>query len=207
MHQAERRRAILGHLETLVFVLFYTLVFLKFSQALLTHPSAANALYLFDQTIILGFMLFRRRARLVTERPLDFIMATAGTIFPMLAIPSTGQGVIPAALSTVLMTTGLLVHIGAKLSLRRSFGIIPADRGIMSGGVYRFVRHPMYLGYMIVEAGLLLSGPVAWNALIFGIHWLLLIYRMVAEERILGQNPDYVAYCARTPYRLVPGVY
>ncbi|PZF76942.1 hypothetical protein DK847_10815 [Aestuariivirga litoralis] len=207
MDQAERRRVILGHLETLVFVLFYTLVFLKFSQALLTRPSAANALYLFDQTIILGFLLFRRRAVLVTERPLDFIMATAGTVIPMLAIPSSGQSVIPSVLCTALMVLGLLVHISAKLSLRRSFGVIPADRGIKSGGIYRFVRHPMYLGYMIVEAGLLLAGPLLWNALIFGVHWLLFLYRMVAEERILRQNPDYVAYCARTRYRLVPGLY
>lgn len=205
--QAERRRALLGHLETLVFVLFYTLVFMKFSQALYQAPSASNVIYLFDQTVILVFMLFRRRAHLVTERPLDFVMATAGTVLPMVAVPSSGQSVLPAVVCSAVMTVGLLIHLSAKLSLRRSFGVIPADRGIKSGGIYRFVRHPMYLGYMTVEAGLLLSGPVLWNAIVFGAHWLLFLYRIIAEERVLRQNAEYEAYCSRTRYRLIPGLF
>lgn len=207
MDQTERRRVILGHLETVIFVAFYALVFVKFSQVIYERPSLTNALYLFDQTIILAFMLFRRPARLVTERPLDFVLATAGTLLPMLAIPDSGNPLLPAALCSALMGVGLVVHLSAKLSLRRSFGVIPADRGVKSGGVYRFVRHPMYLGYMIVEAGLFLAGPALWNAVIFGLHWALLVYRMVAEERVLGTNADYRAYCEVTRYRLVPGLY
>lgn len=207
MAQEARTRRILGQLETLVFVLFYTLIFIEFTHALLREPSAPNALYLFDQTLILCFLLFRRPAHLVTERPLDFLLAIAGTALPMLAQPASGNSLVPPVICSALMIIGLIVHLSAKLSLRRSFGIIPADRGIKSAGAYRFVRHPMYLGYMIVELGLFLNGPQMWNAAVFALHWALFLYRMIAEERVLRRNPDYAAYCARTPYRLIPGVY
>lgn len=207
MVQDERTRRTLGHLETLVFVLFYTLVFLEFTHALIREPSAPNALYLFDQTLILCFLLFRRPAHLVTERPIDFLLAVAGTVLPMMAMPTSGGGPLPAAFCTGLMILGLFVHLSAKLSLRRSFGVIPADRGVKSEGAYRFVRHPMYLGYMIVEIGLFLNGPQLWNGAVFAVHWMLFLYRMAAEERVLRLNPAYAAYCEKTRYKLIPGVY
>ncbi|MEI8177220.1 isoprenylcysteine carboxylmethyltransferase family protein [Aestuariivirga sp.] len=207
MVQKERTRQILGHMETLLFVAFYGLIFFEFSRALLREPSAPNAIYLFDQTLILCFLLFRRRAHLVTERPLDFVLAAAGTLLPMLAQPASGGSVIPPIFCTALMIVGLLIHLSAKLSLRRRFGVIPAARGVKSSGAYRLVRHPMYLGYMIVELGLFLDGPQLWNAAVFALHWMLFHYRMVAEERVLRLNPEYEAYCERTRYRLVPGLY
>ena len=47
--------------------------------------------------------------------------------------------------------TGLLVEDG-KLSLGRSFGLMPANRGVVSTGMYRLVRHPIYLGYLVTLA-------------------------------------------------------
>ena len=46
--QQERTRFILAQLETMVVVFFYTLVFIKFSQALYQQPNVANAIFLFD---------------------------------------------------------------------------------------------------------------------------------------------------------------
>jgi protein-S-isoprenylcysteine O-methyltransferase Ste14 len=39
--------------------------------------------------------------------------------------------------------------IHARLSLGLSIGLVPADRGIVTRGVYRFVRHPIYTGLLI----------------------------------------------------------
>ena len=134
-------------------------------------------------------------------------MAMIGTIVPLFAVPNSAENVIPMILCDIIMTVGLLTHLGAKLSLRRSFGVIPADRGVKTGGVYTLVRHPMYLGYMIVEIGMILAGPLLWNAIVFGVHWLFFIYRIFAEERVLNQNPEYRAYAQKTRYRLIPGLF
>ena len=81
---------------------------------------------------------------------------------------------LPRCGSACCSMAGLLLHLGAKLSLRRSFGIVAADRGIKIEGPYRLVRHPMYLGYMLVHLALLLAGPLWWNATIFALTWILL---------------------------------
>ena len=54
-----------------------------------------------------------------------------------------------------------------KLALGRSFGIVAANRGVVSSGPYRLVRHPIYLGYLVTHAGFLLSNMSARNVLVY----------------------------------------
>ena len=105
------------------------------------------------------------------------------------------------------MFTGLLIQISAKASLWRSFGIVPANRGVKIGGPYRIVRHPMYAGYTITHIGFLLGFPLMQNALLYFAVFLVEVARMYREEAILNQDPAYRAYAARVRYRLVPGIF
>jgi protein-S-isoprenylcysteine O-methyltransferase Ste14 len=172
----------------------YCYFVLVFAASLISEPDIFTALYLADQTIIFLFLLFRRTAQRISDRPLDYAVAAAGTLLPLLAVPSSGGSILPIAFCAILFLAGMMLHILAKLSLRRSFGIVAADRGIKAEGAYRFVRHPMYLGYMMVHAALLLAGPSLWNAVVFGLTWLSFILRITAEERVLGQNEAYRSF-------------
>jgi len=107
----------------------------------------------------------------------------------------------------VLVGFGNAVQLAAKLFLRRSFGIAPANRGIKTDGMYRFVRHPMYAGYLFVHIGILLLMPTVLNAVIYGIGWYAQILRLLAEERLLGEDPAYRDFMMKTRWRLVPGVF
>jgi protein-S-isoprenylcysteine O-methyltransferase Ste14 len=85
--------------------------------------------------------------------------------------------------------------------------IVPVDRGIKTLGLYAFVRHPMYLGYMVAHVGFLLGEPSLWNASVYAITWALLVGRIFFEERFLSLSPDYRAYCTKVRYRLIPGLF
>ena len=74
--------------------------------------------------------------------------------------------------------------IGGKLSLGRSFGLMPANRGVVSTGLYRLVRHPIYMGYLITHVGFLLANATFWNVLIFVAADVALMIRAVYEERV-----------------------
>ena len=102
------------------------------------------------------------------------------------------------------MLLGLYIHVVAKLGLLRSFGLVAADRGIKATGIYRIVRHPMYLGYFIVHLGYLLTSPSWWNLAIYAATWSLLVARIFAEEKLLLQNIEYQQYSKHVRYRLVP---
>jgi protein-S-isoprenylcysteine O-methyltransferase Ste14 len=64
-----------------------------------------------------------------------------------LAAVSAPGDVIPQELCSLVILSGLLSQISAKLVLWRSFGIVAAVREVKVAGPYRVVRHPMYLGY------------------------------------------------------------
>ena len=87
---------------------------------------------------------------------------------------------------------------------------IQTERGhtVVSGGPYRFVRHPAYVGAIL----LVLSSPImlgSWWALIPGvICTVLMIVRTVLEDKTLqAELPGYVDYTQQTRYRLLPGVW
>jgi len=79
---------------------------------------------------------------------------------------------------------------------------------VISTGVYGFVRHPMYLGALLMFVGApLLLGSMFALALAAAMT-LLLAFRTIGEERVLAEELEgYDEYRRRVPYRLVPLVW
>ena len=100
-----------------------------------------------------------------------------------------------------------VIVIGGKLSLGRSFGLMPANRGIVSTGLYRLVRHPIYLGYLITHVGFLLANATLWNVLIFVGADVALMIRAVYEERVLARDASYRDYQHRCSGESLPGLF
>src|SRR3954452_6784901 len=144
---------------------------------------------LLSEGMILLFLLIRRSTEKISVDPRDWIVAFGCTVLPLLVV--NAETVFVPQVGAAVMLIGFIVQVGAKLNLRRRFGIVPADRGLQILGLYAVVRHPMYLGYMITHIGFLLAAPSAWNATVYAIAWLLFIRRIFLEERFLSANPDY----------------
>lgn len=84
------------------------------------------------------------------------------------------------------------------------------DQGqqVIEDGPYRVVRHPMYLGVLVMMGVTPLALGSTWGVLLALPMALLLIYRIVDEERMLRQELfGYDAYARRTRYRLIPGAW
>lgn len=92
-------------------------------------------------------------------------------------------------------------------TLGRSFAVFPGARALVTHGPYRVVRHPAYLGEMIMvgACGGAAFGP--WGALGVVATALVLAPRILAEEQLLEGLPEHEAFCTQTPWRLVPGVW
>jgi protein-S-isoprenylcysteine O-methyltransferase Ste14 len=89
----------------------------------------------------------------------------------------------------------------------RSFGILPGNRGIVSKGPFRLVRHPIYAGWFLLTVGYLASYP-SWTSCLITlatIHFMM--WRIQLEEDLLNDDPDYRRYCGMVPFRLLPGLY
>jgi protein-S-isoprenylcysteine O-methyltransferase Ste14 len=97
--------------------------------------------------------------------------------------------------------------IAGKITLGRSFGIVPANRGIVIAGPYGFVRHPIYAGYLLTHVGFACAYPTGWNIGVLILTDAALITRALYEERVLAGDRLYQTYCRRVAWHLVPGVF
>jgi protein-S-isoprenylcysteine O-methyltransferase Ste14 len=93
------------------------------------------------------------------------------------------------------------------VALGRSFGLVPANRGVVAAGPYRLVRHPIYLGYLVTHLAFVVANPLWWNVWMLGVADTALVVRLLYEERTLARDARYVNYRERVRWRLVPGVF
>ena len=126
---------------------------------------------------------------------------------PLLAIPPAGSALLPWHLAEAVMISGFVLQISAKLTLRRSFGVVAANRGVKASGPYRLIRHPMYAGYALTHVGFLLAGPTLWNLAIYGTTITIQVRRIIAEERVLSLDTAYQLLMAKVRFRLLPFVF
>src|SRR5580700_538831 len=92
------------------------------------------------------FVLTHRKTSTLSLSLPDWGLTAAATVLPTLVVPSSTDPVLPLLIRDVLLAHGFVLHIATKLTLRRSFGLVPANRGVKIGGPYRLLRHPMYAG-------------------------------------------------------------
>ena len=82
------------------------------------------------------------------------------------------------------------------------------DHIVASGGPYRYVRHPGYVGYIVSAFATPLALGSLWALIPAAITLCLLVGRTALEDRTLQDELDgYREYAARVRYRLLPGVW
>jgi protein-S-isoprenylcysteine O-methyltransferase Ste14 len=170
----------------------------------------ADWIYVLQHLIVLGIALTRSPPKVRDYSITTSIAVGAAYIYPYAQIIylrwSHGYVAWPeAGLALVTLAAGL--SLVSLLALRRLFGVRPALRGLVTSGPYRFVRHPMYLSYVLADIGVNLQ---EWNfvtLLLVLVGWMSLVYRIYAEERVLAQHAEWPPYVALVRYRLFPGLW
>ena len=160
-----------------------------------------------QETIIVWLLISRRRTRDSSTSWSDWLVAILGTAAPLLQ--RAGDTPFPqlevAGTAIQVFATGLSVL--ATISLGRSFGIVAANRGVQTGGLYRFVRHPLYGSYSIGYIGFLLGNPTLMNIALIAVSFTCQYLRAVAEERVLARDPAYQQYLTQVRYRFIPYIF
>jgi protein-S-isoprenylcysteine O-methyltransferase Ste14 len=163
-------------------------------------------LLLVSELLVLVMTITRRRAGTV-DRSLYVRLITTVSVVGVPLIRPTEGALLPDMVTALVTAGGLVVVIAGKLALGRSFGVLPAHRGLVSSGIYGMLRHPIYAGYLVSHVGFLAAHPSLRNLVLLVVSDFCLILRTGYEERTLQTDPAYVAYMARVRWRLIPGLY
>src|SRR5262249_27409646 len=164
-------------------------------------------LLLASEALVVVLTTIRRPARLVDRTVAAAVTTTLSMAGPPMLRATAAAPLAPDALTAIVSAVGLGLVIIGKMALGRSFGLAPANRGVVVRGPYEFVRHPIYTGYLITHAGFLVANPSPWNAVVIVIADAALIVRALMEERVLSADVAYQGYCRRVGWHLVPGVF
>ena len=183
-------------------VALFTMMAVRLGMDFLETGRLTGLLLVASEALVVVLTVFRRDALEVDRSVRARVLTALALAGPPLVRPAHVE------LFTVgVSAIGLLIVIGGKMSLGRSFGLMPANRGIVCSGLYRVVRHPIYLGYLITHAAYLAANPTMWNFLVLATADLGLMARAVCEEGTLARDPEYVAYQSRVRWRVVPGLF
>lgn len=163
-------------------------------------------LLVITEGVTVGLVLFAREARKRDWQPLSVTFTLVATFYFLALTLSPGTHLVPEWVASIMQCLGFSWQIYAKVSLGRSFGLLPADRGVVTIGAYRWVRHPIYFGYFVTHMGFLLANFSVQNLLVFAALYIMQTFRIVREEAVLLKQPVYRNYCANVRYRLIPYV-
>jgi protein-S-isoprenylcysteine O-methyltransferase Ste14 len=122
---------------------------------------------------------------------------------PSLWVQILGWLLLAVALAIIGWTMAANTYLSEQVRIQEERG-----HQVVTGGPYRYVRHPMYVGVILALLGAPLALASLW-ALIPGVVCaLLFVVRTALEDRTLREKlPGYQEYAGRVRYRLVPGVW
>lgn len=130
-----------------------------------------------------GYFFLKRKTAQSKGSPFLKNLAYISSAMPLLYFGPTVSSKILFLVSNLSAIIGFLIVAFATIELGTSMGISPANRGIVRTGIYRYIKHPMYLGYVISEIGLLILNPL--NTTLFLISLSLYLFRTKSENKIL----------------------
>jgi protein-S-isoprenylcysteine O-methyltransferase Ste14 len=119
------------------------------------------------------------------------------------------QSLVCLAAGLLMAGAGLALFVYAMRNLDRQYTPAHAAHlptAIVTGGPYRYIRHPVYTANLLMTGGLLLASGSLWLGLNLAILIVYYYFAMNSEERsIAARFPEYRDYAARTG-RLFPRV-
>lgn len=153
-------------------------------------------------------LLFRHNPKSISLNLWVWFIVFIGTYWELLfgmtrSYPSRS---ISPIISHPVLLVGAFLWIWARISLGRSFGVLPAKREIVVRGAYRWVRHPLYTASFITLLGFLLDHFSLINVVLLSFGVLFMVVKAELEESFLLQDESYRNYCLKVSGRFFPRI-
>ena len=117
-------------------------------------PVSVLLFAIFD-TVVVFFLFLRGMPKSTSTNPVYWSAGTGGSwasllLQPAALTPGTSFLLIP-------QIAGIVISFAGLLSLNKSFGLLASNRGIRTTGMYRYIRHPLYAGYILTNVSFMIQ--------------------------------------------------
>ncbi|MCV7030543.1 methyltransferase family protein [Mycobacterium sherrisii] len=103
---------------------------------------------------------------------------------------------------------GIAMVVIAQNAYAAATVTVEAGQTLVSSGLYKHVRHPMYVGNFVMMVGIPLALGSYWGLLFVIPAQAVIVIRILDEETLLTEQlPGYREYMQRVRYRLLPYVW
>ena len=206
-HGQIMERDVADRVARILIIALFSFMAVRIGADFLATGRLTGPLLLASEALVVVLTVFRRAPAVVDRSVRARVLTLLSMLGPPLVRPASVATLAPEVVTVGVSVIGLLVVIAGKMSLGRSFGLIPANRGIVSTGLYRVVRHPIYLGYLITHVAFVAANPTPWNIALLLTADIALLARAVCEEHTLARDEAYRSYQSRVRWRVVPGFF
>jgi|SRR5688572_14139974 len=146
----------------------------------------------------------------MTARSLFFVIVQLLLFLVFIALPAGYAAKFGWQLTAfIIVIIGIVVVAVAMIQLGPGLTPMPVPKStgrLVTSGVYRFVRHPLYSGLLLILAGITLYSMNIPRAIVTGLLFFLFHFKSKYEEQLLLQRyPDYENYQKRT-WRFLPKI-
>lgn len=156
--------------------------------------------------LLVGWLVLRRRPLGRLGSAGQLVAALPALVVSGLALRLAQPPNLWPLWAQAVFLAGTVLALTSLARLGRDFSILPALREVQTAGPYALVRHPAYLGELLMVLGCALASPPlqAWPLLL---ALPLVMLRVGAEEHLLATSPDWCSYRDRVRWRLLPGLW
>jgi protein-S-isoprenylcysteine O-methyltransferase Ste14 len=148
----------------------------------------------------LGFMLLNKEAYKKAGNPPDMKLSKTYKIVSFLSMPLWLLAVaysifLPLKLGTIWFAIGLVIYLlGLSMSITATinFAAAPVNEPV-TGGVYRFSRHPLYISLVLIYLGIGVAAA-SWVFILYAIIWAFLLNISVKDEEFFCSEKYGEAY-------------
>ncbi len=188
-------------------IVLFSMMAVRFGFDFMETGRVTGLFLLLSETIVVVLTLVRRAAVTIDRSMKARLLTLISIMGPPLLMPGAAAALAPELITVLMSIAGLSIVIAGKATLGRSFAVLPANRGVVSSGIYRIVRHPIYMGYLLTHAAFLIASPSLFNLTTLLVADAALLARAVCEESTLALDPEYRSYQSRVRWRVDPGLF
>lgn len=166
----------------------------------------ANLVWISGCLVMAALTLIRVPPKVANVSAETLVASGAMLVLPVLMRPVAAAAGLMGGFGLVFEFAGIFFSQYARVQMGRRFGILPANRGIVTGGPFRLVRHPVYFGWFVLALGYVMNYPSARNFALIILTVPFMFWRIRQEEKLLRQDPEYRAYRERVPFMVFPAL-